>query len=255
MSISITRRRGRRDWMPSSTSATASRVSDFAAVRRSGILGVIHKATEGGDFVDKSYAIRQPQAEQAGLLWGAYHFGTRPIFRGRPGAGFPVGRAAGALDADRARPRAQRRQSAQHHDAGRRPRPSCRWCARRPAGCRCSIPIRNGPMARNTAVAGSVWASRSCPARCWRAAISGSPTIARTRDPLGMGRSRLEALAVRRQPDRNRRRLWLAGPGGGRRRLLRSQSVRRRCQRPLPVLEQPPPGVTRLSWRNAPRNL
>ena len=52
-------------------------VSDFAAVRRSGIIGVIHKATEGGDFVDKSYAIRQPQAEQAGLLWGAYHFGTR----------------------------------------------------------------------------------------------------------------------------------------------------------------------------------
>src|SRR5215213_6563925 len=38
-------------------------VSDFAAVRRSGILGVIHKATEGGDFVDRSYAIRQPQAQ------------------------------------------------------------------------------------------------------------------------------------------------------------------------------------------------
>ena len=52
-------------------------VSDFAAVRRSGILAIIHKATEGGDFVDKSYAIRRPQAEQAGLLWGAYHFGTR----------------------------------------------------------------------------------------------------------------------------------------------------------------------------------
>jgi lysozyme len=52
-------------------------VSDFAAVRRSGILGVIHKATEGGDWTDASYAGRQPQAERAGLLWGAYHFGTR----------------------------------------------------------------------------------------------------------------------------------------------------------------------------------
>jgi lysozyme len=52
-------------------------VSDFRAVRRSGILGLIHKATEGGDWIDKSYAERQPQAQQAGLLWGAYHFGTR----------------------------------------------------------------------------------------------------------------------------------------------------------------------------------
>ena len=52
-------------------------VSDFGAIRRSGILGLIHKATEGGDWVDSSYAVRRPLAEQAGLLWGAYHFGTR----------------------------------------------------------------------------------------------------------------------------------------------------------------------------------
>ena len=52
-------------------------VSDFRAVRNSGILGLIHKATEGGDWVDPSYAARRPQAEAAGLLWGAYHFGTR----------------------------------------------------------------------------------------------------------------------------------------------------------------------------------
>ena len=39
-------------------------VSDFNAVRRSGnILGVIHKSTEGGDWVDPSYAPRRPQAE------------------------------------------------------------------------------------------------------------------------------------------------------------------------------------------------
>lgn len=52
-------------------------VGDFASVRRSKIHGVIHKATEGGDWVDPSYASRRSQAEAAGLLWGAYHFGTR----------------------------------------------------------------------------------------------------------------------------------------------------------------------------------
>ena len=52
-------------------------VDDFGAVRRSHILAVVHKATEGGDWVDPSYAPRRRQAEAAGLLWGAYHFGTR----------------------------------------------------------------------------------------------------------------------------------------------------------------------------------
>jgi lysozyme len=53
------------------------RVSDFSQVRKSNILAVIHKATEGGDWVDPSYAPRQVEAESNGLLWGAYHFGTR----------------------------------------------------------------------------------------------------------------------------------------------------------------------------------
>lgn len=52
-------------------------VSDFGQVRRGGILACIHKATEGGDFVDRAYHERQPLAERAGILWGAYHFGTR----------------------------------------------------------------------------------------------------------------------------------------------------------------------------------
>src|SRR5260370_7359333 len=52
-------------------------VTDFALVRRrSNILGVIHKATEGGDWVDPSFGVRRRQAEGAGLLWGGYHFGT-----------------------------------------------------------------------------------------------------------------------------------------------------------------------------------
>src|SRR5260370_27676965 len=52
-------------------------VTDFPLVRRrSNILGVIHKATEGGDWVDPSFGVRRRQAEGAGLLWGGYHFGT-----------------------------------------------------------------------------------------------------------------------------------------------------------------------------------
>jgi len=53
-----------------------NRVNDFAAARESGIIGVIHKASEGGDWVDPLYTQRRAQAEAAGLLWGAYHFGT-----------------------------------------------------------------------------------------------------------------------------------------------------------------------------------
>jgi lysozyme len=51
-------------------------VSDFDAIRRSSILAVIHKCSEGGDWFDPSYGPRRRQAEAAGLLWGAYHFGT-----------------------------------------------------------------------------------------------------------------------------------------------------------------------------------
>ena len=52
-------------------------VDDFRQVRKRGnILGVIHKASEGGDWLDPSYAERRIQAIAAGLLWGAYHYGT-----------------------------------------------------------------------------------------------------------------------------------------------------------------------------------
>jgi len=49
---------------------------DFEKIKASEIVGVIHKATEGSAFVEKMYATRQDQARQAGLLWGAYHFGV-----------------------------------------------------------------------------------------------------------------------------------------------------------------------------------
>ena len=52
-------------------------VHDFRLARqRSNILGVIHKASEGGDWRDPLYTKRRAEAEAAGLLWGAYHFGT-----------------------------------------------------------------------------------------------------------------------------------------------------------------------------------
>jgi lysozyme len=49
---------------------------DLEAARGDGILGIIHKATQGIAFVDPLYAIHQSRARAAGLLWGAYHFGT-----------------------------------------------------------------------------------------------------------------------------------------------------------------------------------
>ncbi|HZP99524.1 MAG TPA: glycoside hydrolase family 25 protein [Reyranella sp.] len=52
-------------------------VSDFRAIRRANILAVIHKTTEGGDWFDPDYAPRRAEAEAAGLMWGAYHYGTR----------------------------------------------------------------------------------------------------------------------------------------------------------------------------------
>jgi lysozyme len=61
-------------------------VTDFRAVRQSNILGVIHKATEGGDYVDPTCNTRRPQAEAAGLLWGTYHFGTGQMSGARQAA-------------------------------------------------------------------------------------------------------------------------------------------------------------------------
>lgn len=49
-------------------------VTDFAAVKRAGVIGIIHKATEGTSFVDKTFATRRTQANAAGLKWASYHF-------------------------------------------------------------------------------------------------------------------------------------------------------------------------------------
>src|SRR6202011_1161753 len=41
-----------------------------------GILGVIHKATQGLTYTDPLYEENRDKASAAKLLWGAYHFGT-----------------------------------------------------------------------------------------------------------------------------------------------------------------------------------
>lgn len=51
-------------------------INSFSDVRTSGIVGVIHKATQGVSSTDTQYATRRSQALSAGLWWGAYHFGT-----------------------------------------------------------------------------------------------------------------------------------------------------------------------------------
>jgi lysozyme len=48
----------------------------LSAAQSAGIVAVIHKATEGATFQDPLYASRRAEAQQLGLLWGAYHFGT-----------------------------------------------------------------------------------------------------------------------------------------------------------------------------------
>lgn len=49
---------------------------DFAAVKAAGIVGVIHKATQGISYSDPEYAEHREKATDVGLLWGAYHFGV-----------------------------------------------------------------------------------------------------------------------------------------------------------------------------------
>lgn len=49
---------------------------DFNRVRRAGVVAVWHKATQGSMYVDPRFAPRRELAKGAGLLYGAYHFGT-----------------------------------------------------------------------------------------------------------------------------------------------------------------------------------
>src|SRR3954454_17719279 len=54
---------------------------DFDAMKREGIIGLIHEATYPAFVRDAKYLERQQAATRAGLLWGAYHYanGTDPV--------------------------------------------------------------------------------------------------------------------------------------------------------------------------------
>jgi lysozyme len=49
---------------------------DLQLAKADGIIGVIHKATQGTTGVDPMYQTNRAKAAAAGLLWGAYHFAT-----------------------------------------------------------------------------------------------------------------------------------------------------------------------------------
>jgi lysozyme len=49
-------------------------VKSFTSAAADGLVGVIHKATEGSGGRDDTYKSRESQARGAGLLWSSYHF-------------------------------------------------------------------------------------------------------------------------------------------------------------------------------------
>lgn len=49
-------------------------IPDMKLASESGLVGMIHKASEGL-FADSAYVARRSTARNLGLLWGAYHFG------------------------------------------------------------------------------------------------------------------------------------------------------------------------------------
>ena len=50
---------------------------DLNKAKQAGIAGVIHKGTQGTETFDWTYKVNRQKAEAAGLMWGAYHFGTK----------------------------------------------------------------------------------------------------------------------------------------------------------------------------------
>jgi GH25 family lysozyme M1 (1,4-beta-N-acetylmuramidase) len=53
------------------------KVTSFPKAVEAGIWGIIHKATTGATGRDDKYSSRRKDATNAGLLWGAYHWGTK----------------------------------------------------------------------------------------------------------------------------------------------------------------------------------
>ena len=69
---------------------------DLNKAKDAGIRAVIHKATQGIGMFDSRYELNRQKAKAAGLLWGAYHFGTKA--NGAAQADFFLGKAEPDLD-------------------------------------------------------------------------------------------------------------------------------------------------------------
>lgn len=52
-------------------------INSFSDAKLNGIVGVVHKATEGKEYVDAEYHARRQRALANGLFWGAYHFANK----------------------------------------------------------------------------------------------------------------------------------------------------------------------------------
>jgi lysozyme len=49
---------------------------DLSHALSRGVIGILHKATQGLSYPDPMYKTNLDQSRQNGLMWGAYHFGT-----------------------------------------------------------------------------------------------------------------------------------------------------------------------------------
>jgi lysozyme len=49
---------------------------DLSNAQQAGVIGIIHKATQGSSYSDPRYQNDFLKAQALGLLWGAYHFGN-----------------------------------------------------------------------------------------------------------------------------------------------------------------------------------
>jgi len=53
-----------------------NKIASLVKVAESGVIGVIQKATQGFSFKDPTFVLNKKKILDAGLLFGAYHFGT-----------------------------------------------------------------------------------------------------------------------------------------------------------------------------------
>ncbi|MBO0906027.1 glycoside hydrolase family 25 protein [Jiella sonneratiae] len=49
---------------------------NFQRIKEDGIVAVVHKATEGSNYKNRTYSERRDKAKAAGLRWGSYHFSS-----------------------------------------------------------------------------------------------------------------------------------------------------------------------------------